>query len=269
MLPHKPQKDSVLSRDSYAVTTTTNNGQRSAAAELQSSPTATVTASDGAARNAFSMMTWNRTGRSAAKASPHNRSGLSPKSSNNNQPSSSPKSFQSNRPSQSPVVSPKSSVSSMIYPVSAKSDANLSCSPLRGVNSDRSDVSPNAKSNQFKNNSGTSAGTTTLLASSLSNARVQDTNNNRPTEKKVSSSRSKNAHQPLAERMRPLSVEDYVGQEHLMGRGKMLRQLLMSHSVPSMIIWGPPGCGKVLYHVLILSFYKPFCTFCHSKSSSK
>ena len=50
---------------------------------------------------------------------------------------------------------------------------------------------------------------------------------------------------PLAELMRPVTLDDYMGQEHVVGDGKMLRKLLESVKLPSMIFWGPPGCGKV------------------------
>ncbi len=50
--------------------------------------------------------------------------------------------------------------------------------------------------------------------------------------------------QPLAERMRPLSFDDYIGQEHLMGDGAILRNVIESGSIPSFILWGPPGVGK-------------------------
>ena len=49
---------------------------------------------------------------------------------------------------------------------------------------------------------------------------------------------------PLAERVRPLSLSDFVGQEHLLGEGKPLRVLIESDQLPSMILWGPPGSGK-------------------------
>jgi putative ATPase len=49
---------------------------------------------------------------------------------------------------------------------------------------------------------------------------------------------------PLAERMRPRLLDEYVGQEHLLGPGKMLRSLIESDQVPSLILWGPPGSGK-------------------------
>ncbi len=50
--------------------------------------------------------------------------------------------------------------------------------------------------------------------------------------------------QPLAERMRPSSLEDFAGQEHLISPGKILRRIIESDRIPSMIFWGPPGVGK-------------------------
>lgn len=50
--------------------------------------------------------------------------------------------------------------------------------------------------------------------------------------------------QPLAARMRPTSLDDYVGQEHILGRGKPLREALEQGALHSMIFWGPPGVGK-------------------------
>ena len=52
------------------------------------------------------------------------------------------------------------------------------------------------------------------------------------------------AFEPLASRMRPRTLDAYVGQRHLLGEGKLLRRLIESDSVPSMILWGPPGVGK-------------------------
>ena len=49
---------------------------------------------------------------------------------------------------------------------------------------------------------------------------------------------------PLAERMRPKSLEDYVGQTHLIGADATLRRALEAGQLPSMILWGPPGVGK-------------------------
>lgn len=50
--------------------------------------------------------------------------------------------------------------------------------------------------------------------------------------------------QPLAARLRPQSLDDYAGQVHLLGEGKVLRRLIESDQVSSMIFWGPPGVGK-------------------------
>ena len=50
---------------------------------------------------------------------------------------------------------------------------------------------------------------------------------------------------PLAERMRPCGLQDYVGQSKVVGTNCLLRSLLEANEVPSMILWGPPGCGKV------------------------
>ena len=52
------------------------------------------------------------------------------------------------------------------------------------------------------------------------------------------------AHTPLAERTRPQALEDFVGQDHLVGEGKALQRLIQLDQVPSMILWGPPGSGK-------------------------
>lgn len=49
---------------------------------------------------------------------------------------------------------------------------------------------------------------------------------------------------PLAERMRPQRLEDYIGQKHLVGEGAILRQMIQSKQVSSFILWGPPGVGK-------------------------
>ena len=49
---------------------------------------------------------------------------------------------------------------------------------------------------------------------------------------------------PLASRLRPETLEEFAGQEHLLGEGKMLRQLIERDQISSMIFWGPPGVGK-------------------------
>ncbi len=52
------------------------------------------------------------------------------------------------------------------------------------------------------------------------------------------------SHSPLAERMRPLRLQDFVGQHHLVGPGQFLSQLIESGRIPSLLLWGPPGSGK-------------------------
>lgn len=55
---------------------------------------------------------------------------------------------------------------------------------------------------------------------------------------------NKNQSIPLANRLRPETLEEFAGQEHLLGKGKMLRQLIERDQISSMIFWGPPGVGK-------------------------
>ena len=50
--------------------------------------------------------------------------------------------------------------------------------------------------------------------------------------------------QPLAARLRPETLEEYIGQEHLLGKGKVLRRMIEQDRISSMIFWGPPGVGK-------------------------
>lgn len=50
---------------------------------------------------------------------------------------------------------------------------------------------------------------------------------------------------PLAEQMRPQTIDDYIGQSHVMGKNTILRKILDKNETPSMILWGPPGVGKV------------------------
>ena len=59
--------------------------------------------------------------------------------------------------------------------------------------------------------------------------------------------------QPLAYKLRPKTLDELVGQEHVLGAGKPLRQTLEAGVLPSMIIWGPPGCGKTSFIRIITS----------------
>ncbi|OGN96150.1 MAG: AAA family ATPase [Chloroflexi bacterium RBG_13_51_18] len=56
---------------------------------------------------------------------------------------------------------------------------------------------------------------------------------------------------PLATRMRPNSLNGFVGQEHILGKGKVLRRAIESDRIPSIIFWGPPGCGKTTLAFII------------------
>lgn len=59
------------------------------------------------------------------------------------------------------------------------------------------------------------------------------------------------ANAPLAERMRPRSIAEFTGQEHLLGEGRILRRMIETDNLSSLIFWGPPGCGKTtLAHVI-------------------
>lgn len=58
---------------------------------------------------------------------------------------------------------------------------------------------------------------------------------------------------PLATRMRPTQLHTFVGQEHIIGKGRVLRKAIESDRIPSMILWGPPGCGKTTLAFIIAS----------------
>lgn len=75
---------------------------------------------------------------------------------------------------------------------------------------------------------------------------------------------------PLAEKLRPQKLEEYIGQEHLVGKGAILYQSIKSGSIPSMILWGPPGVGKTtLAHVISQSLDKEFYTLSAVSSGVK
>ncbi len=66
---------------------------------------------------------------------------------------------------------------------------------------------------------------------------------------------------PLAERMRPTTLDDLIGQEHLMGANGIIRKAVQSGNVPSMILWGPPGVGKTtIANIIAHEVKRPFHT---------
>ena len=76
--------------------------------------------------------------------------------------------------------------------------------------------------------------------------------------------------QPLAERMRPKTLDDYIGQQHLVGQGAVLRKMLDAGHVPSFILWGPPGVGKTtLAYIISNQLQVPFYTLSAISSGVK
>ena len=66
---------------------------------------------------------------------------------------------------------------------------------------------------------------------------------------------------PLAERLRPKTLDDYIGQKHLVGQGAILRQMIESGNIASFILWGPPGVGKTtLARIIAHQLQRPFYT---------
>ncbi|HSG67154.1 MAG TPA: replication-associated recombination protein A [Bacteroidales bacterium] len=75
---------------------------------------------------------------------------------------------------------------------------------------------------------------------------------------------------PLAERLRPQNLDEYLGQEHLVGKGAILRKAIESGNIPSMILWGPPGVGKTtLAHIISEQLNRPFYTLSAISSGVK
>ena len=68
--------------------------------------------------------------------------------------------------------------------------------------------------------------------------------------------------EPLASRMRPINLDEFVGQQHLIGEGKLLRKMIESDNISSMIFWGPPGVGKTtLARIIAEKTKSEFITF--------
>ncbi len=75
---------------------------------------------------------------------------------------------------------------------------------------------------------------------------------------------------PLAEILRPKSLDEYIGQQHLVGQGAVLRTLIESGNIPSMIFWGPPGIGKTTLAMIISNtLHRPFHTLSAISSGVK
>lgn len=76
--------------------------------------------------------------------------------------------------------------------------------------------------------------------------------------------------QPLAERMRPRSLDDYIGQQHLVAKGAVLRNAIESGRLPSIILWGPPGVGKTtIAQIISHQLERPFYTLSAINSGVK
>jgi putative ATPase len=75
---------------------------------------------------------------------------------------------------------------------------------------------------------------------------------------------------PLAERLRPEALDDLIGQQHLVGPGSVLRSVIKSGHVPSLILWGPPGVGKTtLANIIAKQVKTPFATLSAVSSGVK
>ena len=73
--------------------------------------------------------------------------------------------------------------------------------------------------------------------------------------------KKKKMSQPLAERLRPRTLDDYIGQSHLVGEGAILRKMIDSGRITSFILWGPPGVGKTtLAQIVATRLEVPFFT---------
>lgn len=74
--------------------------------------------------------------------------------------------------------------------------------------------------------------------------------------------------QPLAYRMRPRTLKEFVGQTHLLGEGKILKKMIETDNIPSLIFYGPPGCGKTALAMLIANLTKKLFYFLNAITST-
>ena len=75
---------------------------------------------------------------------------------------------------------------------------------------------------------------------------------------------------PLADRIRPKSLDDYIGQQHLVGPNGVLRKMIESGNISSFILWGPPGVGKTtLARIISNQLDRPFYSLSAIQSGVK
>ena len=69
--------------------------------------------------------------------------------------------------------------------------------------------------------------------------------------------------QPLAERLRPKTLDEYIGQKHLVGPGAVLRKMIDAGRISSFILWGPPGVGKstlaLIFYIMLETLFYTLC----------
>ena len=86
----------------------------------------------------------------------------------------------------------------------------------------------------------------------------------------ISLNKTMNGQTPLAELLRPKDLDNYIGQEHLIGKNAILRKVIESENIPSMILWGPPGVGKTtLAFIISQQLKRPFYTLSAVSSGVK
>ena len=129
----------------------------------------------------------------------------------------------------------KRSLSNSFSNLAGNSDAN----PLsKRLKQNEAPKTSKSEPKSTENNAGLSSGTSNSISGHSSTSSSSG---------KKDGQKSKNSQfLPLAERMRPKTLAEYVGQSKVLGENSLLRTLLEAEEIPSMILWGPPGCGKVI-----------------------